>query len=71
MDNKSKGMSTTTVLTLIFVVLKLCGVIKWSWIWVLAPTWISIVLCLIILIVFTTIKVTTSNNRIKHNNKRK
>lgn len=65
MDNKSKGMSTTTVLTLIFVVLKLCGVIKWSWIWVLSPTWISIVLCLIILIVFTTIKVITKERKNK------
>jgi hypothetical protein len=27
-------------LTLIFIVLKLIGVIAWSWWWVLAPTWI-------------------------------
>ena len=28
-------------LTLIFIVLKLCKVITWSWWWVLSPIWIS------------------------------
>lgn len=28
-------------LTFAFVVLKLCGVIDWSWVWVLSPLWIS------------------------------
>ena len=69
MDNNSKGTSITTVLTLIFVVLKLCGIIKWSWIWVLSPTWLSIVLYLVTLIVFTTIKVITEES--KNNRKRK
>ena len=27
-------------LTVLFIALKLCGVITWSWIWVLAPLWI-------------------------------
>ena len=26
-------------MALIFITLKLCGVIDWSWIWVLAPLW--------------------------------
>lgn len=30
------------LLTLIFLTLKLCGVIAWSWVWVLAPTWIPL-----------------------------
>lgn len=29
------------LLTLVFIVLKLTGVISWSWIWVLAPVWAS------------------------------
>ena len=37
------------VLTVVFVVLKLCNVIKWSWLWVLSPTWIPIALYLLIL----------------------
>lgn len=35
------------LLTLVFVVLKLCGKIDWSWWWVLSPIWITIVLCLV------------------------
>ena len=39
-------------LTLIFITLKLCHVIDWSWIWVLAPLWIplSIVLAIAIIV---------------------
>lgn len=25
-----------------FIVLRLCGVIEWNWIWVLAPAWIPL-----------------------------
>ena len=38
----SSGMSLVGVLTVIFVVLKLVGVISWSWVWVLSPLWISL-----------------------------
>ena len=46
MDNKAKqgGLGIVSVLTIIFIVLKLLGVIKWSWIWVLSPIWISAVI---------------------------
>ena len=39
-------------LTLIFITLKLCHVIDWSWVWVLAPLWIplSIVLAIAIIV---------------------
>lgn len=42
MDQKVKrgGMGTLSVLTLIFIVLKLTGLIDWSWVWVLSPVWI-------------------------------
>lgn len=32
--------SFPTLLTIAFIVLKLCNVIAWSWWWVLAPLWI-------------------------------
>ena len=35
------------ILTLIFITLKLCGVIDWAWWWVLCPVPI-LVLCLIV-----------------------
>lgn len=37
---KRGGMGTLSVLTLIFIVLKLTGLIDWSWVWVLSPVWI-------------------------------
>lgn len=36
----SGGISFLGALTIVFVTLKLCGVIGWSWWWVLAPIWI-------------------------------
>lgn len=39
------------LLLVAFVVLKLCGVINWSWWWVLAPLWAP----LLIFLVFMTI----------------
>ncbi len=46
MDNKAKqgGLGIVSVLTIIFIVLKLLGVVQWSWIWVLSPIWISAVI---------------------------
>ena len=46
MDNIAKqgGRGIVSVLTIVFLVLKLLGVIQWSWIWVLSPIWISAVI---------------------------
>tara|TARA_Y100000310_G_C20349528_1_gene653662 strand:+ start:36 stop:242 length:207 start_codon:yes stop_codon:yes gene_type:complete len=38
------GPGLTTLLTMLFITLKLCGVVAWSWWWVLSPIWISFVL---------------------------
>lgn len=35
------GIGFCGLLTIAFIVLKLCGIIDWSWIWVLAPLWIA------------------------------
>lgn len=45
---RNSGMGFISVLTLIFVVLKLTNNISWSWIWVLSPIWISIILIILI-----------------------
>jgi energy-coupling factor transporter transmembrane protein EcfT len=37
-------MKLTTLLTVLFIGLKLAGVISWSWLWVLSPTWIPLAL---------------------------
>ena len=38
------GPSTLGILGVVFIVLKLCGVIHWSWWWVMAPFWAPVVL---------------------------
>lgn len=45
----SSGLGLTGVLTVVFIVLKLVGVINWSWWWVLSPILIDIGLTVIIL----------------------
>lgn len=45
------GVGFTGLLTTAFIVLKLCGVITWSWLWVLSPIWISAALCVVVLLV--------------------
>lgn len=51
-NTSSGGMSFVGVLTLIFVVLKLIGVINWSWVAVLSPLWIALIIDIVILIAF-------------------
>ena len=46
-NSSSKGMGIIGVLQIIFIVLKLIGVIGWSWWLVLIPLWIDIA-CFII-----------------------
>lgn len=48
------GVGFTGLLTILFIGLKLGGVINWSWLWVLSPLWIgwSIILIIFILILF-------------------
>lgn len=38
------GCSIVGVLTVVFIALKLTGVINWSWWWVLSPIWITALL---------------------------
>lgn len=54
-ENKSGavccGSGFTGLLTIAFIVLKLCGVINWSWWWVLSPLWISVGLVVAVLLI--------------------
>lgn len=40
-STSSGGIGVVGLLGVVFVVLKLCGVIDWSWWWVTAPFWIG------------------------------
>ena len=44
---KKASISFTQLLTVAFIVLKLCKVISWSWVWVLSPSWITLAVGLI------------------------
>lgn len=44
-----------SLLTTLFIGLKLAGVIHWSWWWVLSPIWISALIFLFLLLVFIVI----------------
>jgi len=50
-SNASKGIGFPSILTIMFIGLKLAGFIEWSWWWVLSPLWISPILLIIISIV--------------------
>ena len=50
-NNKNNSISFATLLTLIFIVLKLCGAISWSWFWVLSPLWIGTLIAIPIIII--------------------
>ena len=40
-----------TLLLVAFIILKLCGVITWPWLWVLSPLWIPITLGFLLMII--------------------
>jgi hypothetical protein len=46
-QGSSNGVGIGTLLFITFLVLKLCGVIAWSWWWVTAPLWIPLLVVVI------------------------
>ena len=53
----------STILTLVFITLKLCNVISWSWLWVLSPIWIPIGIVLFFTILFIILLILGVNGR--------
>ena len=51
-NSSSTGLRFVSALTIAFIVLKLCKIINWSWLWVLSPLWIDIIIELVIVIIF-------------------
>ena len=52
-NSARSGIGFTGLLTIVFIVLKLCHVIEWSWLWVLAPIWIDLILGIGVVIWFS------------------
>lgn len=64
MNNKNVNVQYPGFLSLLgiaFIILKLCKVISWSWVWVLAPFWIGTALYVLFLIVVLLIAFITRN----------
>jgi len=60
MENKNTpvshdgGIDFFGALTITFIVLKLCHVIVWPWLWVLSPIWIPVAIIVIICLIAAT-----------------
>lgn len=51
-NQTSSGIGFFSLLTIVFIVLKLCNVIAWSWVWVLAPIWIPTAIIIIAILIY-------------------
>lgn len=51
----SSGVSFGSLLTIAFIILKLTGVISWSWFWVVSPILIPFSIALVLLIIISII----------------
>lgn len=55
MDNRDNNVNKSAgfcgLLTIVFITLKLIGVIKWNWVWVLSPLWAQALLIMITAVV--------------------
>ena len=57
------GLGFADVLTIAFIVLKLTGVINWSWWWVLSPVWIGVIIVAVVLSVLFIVTVASERRR--------
>lgn len=49
MENKSFDL--IDALAVLFIALKLTGVINWSWLWVLSPIWLDLLAAIIVAVI--------------------
>lgn len=65
------GIGFCGLLTIAFIILKLTGVISWSWLWVLAPIWIPAAIILNgLLIVLFVVLVKEGVKQVEENQRR-
>ena len=50
-NRRGGGFGLATIIQIVFIVLKLTKVVSWSWLWVLAPTWIGFVIAIVLVII--------------------
>lgn len=62
-NGSSSGMGILGVLQIVLLVLKLTGLITWSWTVVLVPLWISLGILVIFLIIALTVVLVSFKNK--------
>ena len=48
-QNNGGGIGFLGALQIAFIVLKLCGVVKWNWLVVMLPSWVFVALIVLVL----------------------
>jgi len=63
-DNGGKTVSSSMpgLLFIVFIVLKLVGVIDWKWLWVLAPLWMPFSIVVFCIIMYSVISFIVNSN---------
>ena len=54
-NNVNGGIGLTGLLTIAFIVLKLCRTIDWSWWWVLSPLWLPAAAILAVFLIISVV----------------
>lgn len=62
-SSTSSGIGVTGLLGVAFIVLKLTGVIDWSWWWVTSPFWLPVSIILSVLAVLGVISLIVKSGR--------
>ena len=60
-SSSSGGIGFFGLLTILFIGLKLGGVINWSWLWVLSPLWISFSVAVLFIVIFVVVAICLKN----------
>ncbi len=54
---KIEGIGLPMLLFIVFLILKLCKTIDWSWWWVTSPLWIMLILAIAVTVVYFAVAV--------------
>lgn len=61
-STRGGGVGFLGLLSIAFIVLKLTGVISWSWWWVLAPLWGPLALVAVMFVLILLVKICEADN---------
>ena len=61
-SSSSSGIGFVSLLTIVFITLKLTKNIDWSWWWILSPLWIGFVVMIIVLLLGVILAILFNSN---------